>query len=94
MITIAIQYGIDFKDKDDNVISEFIATDEASRDELHDALANDDNHPAWPSDKAVHITAWSRKVQRQPISGVDYGPGSVKRRFGNGRCPRGTYQFR
>ena len=93
MITIANQHGIDFYDADGQIIKEHIADDEASRDALWEELAADENHPEWP-EGAVRIKDWNRKVQRLPISGVDYGPGSVKRRFGNGRVPRGAYQFR
>lgn len=90
-IFTGIQYGIDLKNEAGEVVQELTFSSEAQRDAHWDALAADPDHPEWP-ETAVHATAWSRKTYRRPIYGVDYGPGSQKRRFG-GHVPRDAYQF-
>ncbi len=36
---------------------------------------------------------WIEVRDRQPIYGIDYGAGHIKRRFGGMRVPRSTYRF-
>lgn len=92
-MTYVNQFGIDFLDKAGTIVQEMIFEGEAERDQHFDLLdANQDDDELWP-ENAARITAWSRQVYRQPICGVDYGPGSVKRRFGGGYVPRSAYQF-
>lgn len=91
MITIGKEYGIDFYDAENNLILEHTAASEEDRDALVEQLQDDDS-PAWPV-KAMRFEPWSRRIERQAIYGVDYGPGSVKRRFG-GYVPRSAYQLR
>lgn len=92
-VVVGTQYGIDFFDADDALISEVVFADQASRDAQMAALGADDNHPAWPG-TAVRLVEWRRDVTRPAVRGIDYGPGSVKARFGGGRVPRGAYEFR
>ena len=85
-------YGLDFKDADGNLLKEmnFGRDEEAMQDYYHRL---DDDDSLWP-DGAARVDHWQRNVMRPPIRGIDYGPGSQKRRFGNGRVPRGVHQFR
>ena len=93
MIYMGQEFGIDFFDENDVLVKEMsFAEDGAKRDALYDALGDDENHQEWP-ETAVRITGWHREVYRQPMSGVDYGRGSVKRRFGGGYVPRSAYQY-
>lgn len=92
MITVATQYGIDFSDDEGQVIREYIAPDKQTRDDLVNQWETGEDNPLFPPD-AKTIFSWQRNITRPAVCGVDYGPGSVNRRFG-GKAPRGAYQFR
>lgn len=89
------EWGIDFLDKDGELIEErpyanYVAREEAWKELQTDKRTVEEGGP-WP-EGAEGIRAWSRQVKL--VYGVDYGPGSIKRRFGGGRVPKGAYQFR
>ncbi|MCB0080219.1 MAG: hypothetical protein KDE47_04790, partial [Caldilineaceae bacterium] len=91
-IYVGKEYGIDFYGQDDELLKDMSFDSEEERDALYDALGEDEHHPEWPDD-AVRISGWSRDIYRQPILGIDYGPGHLKYRFGGGYVPRSTYQY-
>jgi len=86
-------FGIDFYDEDDKIVKEMsFGADEATRDTFFQRLEDEpDNDDIWPID-AVRVEDTRQSVMRAPIRGIDYGPGSQKRRFGGGHVPRSTYQ--
>ena len=90
LIKIGTEYGIDFKNADGVILREYIATNKNGRNQLVESLVADDNHHMWPVE-AVTMTTWERPQYRNPICGLDYGAGSVSRRFG-GYTPRSAYQ--
>lgn len=97
MIYEGLEYGMDFYGEGGRIIKEVsFGLDQegkAAQDAAYAALEADPDSELWPTD-AERIMCWQRPKYRQPIKGLDYGAGSVKRRFGNGRVPRGAHQFR
>jgi len=84
-------WAIDFYDAQEKIIKTMTFEDDQNGfDAMFEALDNP-CHPEWP-DTAVRLDTWRRDNYRDPILGLDYGPGSVSRRFG-GYVPRGTYQL-
>lgn len=93
MIFVAIEYGIDFVDVDENVIEERVFANQADRDAFM-GLPDGEFYAQFPDNPAAETAVpWERKRYRAPIYGIDYGPGSVQARFGGGYVPRGAYQF-
>lgn len=84
-IFVGYEWGIDFFCGDE-LIQTVTFADEAIFNDAFD-------HPQWP-EGSTNMESWKRPLYRAPIYGVDYGPGSVKRRFGGGYVPRGAYQRR
>ena len=78
------KWGIDFF----NEIGEIVHTAEFDNEAAFNA---EFENPTWP-ETAVSLDSWKRKQFRAPINGIDYGPGSVKARFG-GYVPRAAYQL-
>lgn len=86
-------YGIDFYNEADEIIKEIdFGQSEEAREIFWHLLEDETKKDLWPAG-AVRVADWKRAVMHQPIRGIDYGPGSVKRRFGGGHVPRSTYQF-
>lgn len=92
MVTVGKKFSIDFKDESGNVFETLSYDTGNERDAVAQQLQSNDAHPLWPQ-TAVKITIYWQRIERTPIFGVDYGVGSVKRRFGNGRVPRGAYRL-
>lgn len=90
-IIIGIEYGIDFFDEAGDLIRTLNFKTMQARDQLLAALGRDENHPEWPT-TAVRLIEWHRNITRPAVKGIDYGPGSIKARYG--RAPRGAYEFR
>ncbi len=86
------EYGFDFLDGNGESVEEKVFSTIEECVALHDAL-DDPYHPAWPETAASVSETWQRAKYRHPVCGVDYGPGSIKRRFGGGYVPRSTYQY-
>jgi len=78
------KYGIDFFNEAGEIVHTDIFDTEAAFDTAFD-------NPTWP-ETAVSLDSWKRKQFRAAVYGVDYGPGSVKARFG-GYVPRSAYQL-
>ena len=91
-IYVRTEYGIDFLNGCGDLVQEMVFQTPEERLEVYNAVSTDDNNPHWP-ETAVEYNPWERHIYRAPVYGVDYGPGSIKRRFG-GRVPCGAYQFR
>ena len=89
------EYLITFMDADGNELETRAFPNWITREEAWEELDKDSRTVAdggpWPVG-AENIRSHSRPVKL--VSGVDFGPGSAKVRFGGGRAPRGAYQFR
>lgn len=84
LIFTGYEWGIDFYNAAGDIIHTDTYTDEKEFDAAFD-------NPQWPDDTAVRLDSWKRPCYRLPVMGVDYGPGSVSRRFG-GYVPRSAYE--
>jgi hypothetical protein len=82
-------WGIHYEDEFGNELLEMVFDTEAEQQE---AIKNaSDNAPSG----AVVFLSWCDEVFVRPlISGVDYGRGSLKYKFGGGYVPRAAYQYR
>lgn len=89
------EYLITFLNADGNEMETRTFPNWITREETWDLLEADprtvDEGGPWP-DGAENIRAHSRPVKL--VSGVDYGPGHIKARFGGMRVPKGASQFR
>ena len=91
-IYIGDEYGIDFLDADGKLIEERVFESEEERDAflgLPDAEFVEGAPKGWAKAKP-----WQSPLYRRAMRGIDFGVGSVKRRFPQGFTPRGAYQFR
>lgn len=83
-------YYIEFIDKDDQIVGTLQLPKE-ERDALALIWSYGDDDERFP-ETAVTARTYYRQ-REQPVYGIDYGPGSIKRRFGGGRVPSGARQF-
>lgn len=90
-VLVCYVYGVDFKNADDELIADREFESEAERDDFL-ALPDDEFFAGLPEGD-YRVYQYCRPIYRPAVYGVDYGRGSVKRRFGGGHVPKGAYQF-
>ncbi len=96
-VFIGKRWGVMFIGESDEQVGEilWLGLDDEGVDAVDEFFtrSKENDGEEWPDD-AVRIIDCSKDAFRRPIYGIDYGAGSVKRRFKGMRVPRRTYQYR
>ena len=93
-VYVGLLWGVQFVDEQDEQVGDilWIGLDDEGEKAVASFFADKSNTKHWPVG-ATDIHDITKDGYRHPIYGIDYGAGSVKRRFSGIKVPRSTYQF-